>query len=173
MKKLKERSRAPGATPLSHLIAQLVDPVLLRKTGMTTSLLASWPEIAGGRFSEWCAPERLVWTSSDEGRSSKLYGATLLVACEPALMLRLQHGSSELIARVNSFFGYPAVDRLRVVPKSAEPPRPSRKPVLRELDADDYRTIAEATANIESARLKAALTKFGKSVLGRNSKPPR
>lgn len=169
----RTKHRRTAAQPLAQLLAALVDPGLQRKTGMTSGLVASWPEIAGVRLYEGCRPERLVWPSQRSGMPSDLDAATLVVACEPAFILRLQHANGELLARVNSFFGYRAVDRLKIVQSSIAPPRPSRKPVLRPLDTDDRRIIADATANIDNPRLKAALTMLGEGVLGRNAKPPR
>lgn len=156
-----------GARPVADLVSELLDPVLARKAGMTTGLLAAWPELAGPRLAGVCRPERLIWPQRRH-EDDPFEPATLVVACEGASALRLQHQSSELVARVNGFFGYHAIDRLRIVQKQVSDLRPNRKPVLRDLEPSERDGIAAMTARIEDPKLKAALAAFGESVLRRN-----
>jgi hypothetical protein len=160
-----------GARPLGDLVSDLVDPIVAKKAGMTSGLLAAWPEIAGQRLHEVCWPEKLQWAKADGGmsRDGEFQPATLTVACEGAFVLRLQHESRELIARVNAFFGYPAVSRLKIVQRPVRIERPNRKVAVRPLTATDRTTIAQATSRIESPRLRAALERFGEGILGRNA----
>lgn len=134
---------------------------------MSSALVSSWPEIAGPRLAEGTRPEKLIWA----GQRSDLdpfEPATLVVACEGAFALRLQHEAGELLQRIDVFFGYHAVGRLKIVQRAAAPAPPSRKPALGELGPPDRKVIGEATARIESPRLKAALERFGEGVLARN-----
>lgn len=156
-----------GVKPLADLVAGLIDPILARKAGMNSALIASWPEIAGPRLAAGTRPEKLIWAA----RRSDLdpfEPATLIVACEGASALRLQHESGELLQRIEAFFGYRAVGRLKIVQKALPAAPPSLKPAMGPLGEGDRRTIREATAGIENERLKAALERFGETVLGRN-----
>lgn len=160
--------RRRGARPLGDLISGLVDPIVAKKAGMTSGLLSAWPEIVGPRLSDGCRPAKLVWPRRRH-EDDPLLPATLIVACEGAFVLRLQHQAGEVVARVNSFFGYPAVAKLKIEQRPVALVRPNRKPATRPLTASDRQTIASATARIENPRLKAALERFGESVLGRNA----
>lgn len=155
-----------GPRPVCDLVSELLDPVLARKAGMTTGLLAAWPEIVGTRLDGVCRPERLVWPPKRQD-DDPFQPATLVVACEGASALRLQHQTSELVARVNAFFGYPAVDRLKIVQKAVSDSRPDRKPKLRDLEPGEREDIASMTAGIDDPKLRAALAAFGESVLRR------
>ena len=160
-------SRRARITPLADLVSRLVDPILAKKAGMSSALVSSWPEIAGPRLAEGTRPEKLIWAA----RRSDLdpfEPATLVVACEGALALRLQHEAGQLLQRIDVFFGYHAVGRLKIVQRAAPPSPRSRKPNLGELGPTDLKTIGEATARIENPRLKAALERFGESTLARN-----
>lgn len=154
-----------GARPVGDLVADLLDPVLARKAGMTTGLIAAWPEIAGSRLEGVCRPEKLVWPPRrhDDGFEP----ATLVIACEGAAVLRLQHQTSELVGRVNAFFGYPAVARVKIVQKPVRPEGMDRKPKLRDLRPGEREGIEAMTRKIEDPRLRAALTEFGESVFRR------
>lgn len=158
-----------GARPLGDLIAGLVDPIVAKKAGMSAALIQSWPEIAGVRLQEGCRPEKLVWASrrGDDGQSAE--PATLVVACEGAFVLRLQHETQDVLARVNAFFGYPAVAKLRIVQKPILRLRANKKLPRMALDGKQRRSIADATSRIESPRLRSALERYGETVLGRNA----
>ena len=155
-----------GAKPVGDLASALLDPVLARKAGMTTGLIAAWPELVGARLQGVCRPEKLVWPPL-RNEDDPFEPATLVVACEGASVLRLQHQTSELVGRVNAFFGYPAVSRMKIVQKAVADTRPSRKPVLRPLKPSESHDIAAMTQRIEDPKLKAALEAFGASVLQR------
>ncbi|WP_427023438.1 DUF721 domain-containing protein [Aureimonas ureilytica] len=166
--KPQDRKPPRGPRPLSDLVSDLVDPIVARKAGMTSGLLSSWPEIAGLRLQEGSRPEKLIWPPR-RSENDPFDQATLVVACEGAFVLRLQHESRELIGRVNAYFGYPAVARLKIVQRPVQTVRPTRKVPVKPLTPRDRRAISEATSRIESPRLRAALERFGEAVLGRNA----
>lgn len=161
-----------GARPLADLAAALLDPLLVRKAGMTTGLIAAWPAIAGQRLEGVSRPEKLVWPPKRGEADRRLEPATLVVACEGASVLRLQHQSAELLGRVNAFFGYPAVARLKIVQRAVAGPGPGRKPALRALKPSEVEGIRALTAGIDDPKLRAALDAFGESVLQRRPATP-
>ena len=152
---------------MGDLVAGLLDPVLARKAGMSTGLISAWPEIAGLRLAGVSRPEKLVWPPRRQGGEGPFEPATLVVACEGASVLRLQHQASELLGRVNAFFGYPAVARLKIVQKPVAPARPDHRPKLRDLAPSEMDEIRAMTQRIEDPKLRAALLAFGDSVLRR------
>ncbi|WP_279481504.1 DUF721 domain-containing protein [Aureimonas sp. SK2] len=156
-----------GVRPIGDLVSALVEPVVARKAGMSLDLLGAWPEIVGPRLEEGCRPEKLVWPKAYN--DDDMEPATLVIACEGAFALRLQHQVETIIARVNDFFGYRAVSKVRIVQRAVRIERPNRKPATAPLDAGHRRTIHEATARIESDKLRAALERLGESVLARNA----
>ena len=161
------RTRRRGAQPLADLTAGLVDPILARKAGITSALVSAWPEIAGPRLAQGTRPEKLIWAPR-RSDTDPFEPATLVVACEGASALRLSHEAGELLQRIDVFFGYHAVGRLKIVQRAPPVSAPSRKPRVAPIGEDGRRTIEAATARIEDRRLKTALKRFGESVLGRN-----
>lgn len=159
-----------GARPVGDLASALLDPVLARKAGMTTGLIAAWPELVGVRLVGVCRPEKLVWPPR-RNEDDPFEPATLVVACEGASVLRLQHQTSELVGRVNAFFGYPAVARMKIVQKAVAVGRPDRKPRLRALKPSEVSDIAAMTSRIDDPKLREALSAFGDSVLRRLPAP--
>ncbi|KQT61305.1 MULTISPECIES: DUF721 domain-containing protein [unclassified Aureimonas] len=157
-----------GARPVGDLVSGLLDPVLARKAGMTTGLIAAWPELVGAKLDGVTRPDKLVWPPK-RSEDDPFEPATLVVACEGASVLRLQHGTSELLSRVNGFFGYRAVARIKIVQRAVVVHRPSRKPPTRVLRPEERTDIAAMTAGIENDRLRAALSAFAESVKARSN----
>ena len=77
----KQWTNRRGAQPVSDLVSKLLDPVIERRAGMTTDLIASWEEIVGARHAALSRPEKLNWPrqASDD---DPFEPATLVVACD-------------------------------------------------------------------------------------------
>ncbi|KQQ91176.1 DciA family protein [Aureimonas sp. Leaf324] len=167
MKPASPKGPGRAARPIGDLVSQLVEPVVARKAGMSLDLIGAWPEIVGPRLEEGCRPEKLVWPKG-YGDETAL-PATLVIACEGAFALRLQHEVETILSRVNDYFGYRAVDRIKIVQRAVRQVRPNRKPAVGPLTASHRETIRDATARIESDALRRALERLGESVLRRNA----
>lgn len=85
------------------------------------TLVAEWARIAGPQLAGHTAPERLKWprpvgkyaTIEDgcEGRP----GATLTLRVDPSRAFDVEYGRAQLIERINGYFGYRAVERIKIV----------------------------------------------------------
>ena len=158
-----------GIVQISEVANDLIDPVLAKRAGINTMLLGSWDEIAGAEFAECTRPERIAWprrASEMAGEGGGYQPGVLTIACEGARALFLSHQQGEIIQRINGFFGFPAVNQVRIVQKPVSPqnkPRPKPRP-LTGAAAQHLDTLVEG---IEGDALKAALTRLGTAVLGR------
>ena len=153
-----------AAKQLSELANGIVDPVLARRAGINSALLASWNEIVGDNFADCTRPEKIAWPRSrDYGDDGGHRPGVLTIACEGGRALFLSHAQGELIARINSFFGYPAVAQIRIVQKPVLPLGNRRK--LRPLDAVKTRRLESMVEEIENDKLKDAIRRLGKGVL--------
>ena len=155
-----------GAVAVSDVATEILDPVLRRRTGMSVALVQSWEEIAGERLAARSRPEKIVW-SRRGGADDPFEPATLVIACEGAAALHIQHETSEIIGRVNAFLGYGAIGRVRIVQKPVSTPAPMRRPPPRELDAGEKARLSRLTGDIDDDALREALRQLGASVYGR------
>ena len=156
---------------ISEVANGIVDPVLARRAGISTSLLGSWDEIAGEDFADCTRPEKITWPRGglgrDEGMSSSGGGyqpGVLTIACEGARALFLSHAHGELIARINGFFGFPAVRQIRIVqkPVSQTFKHPRKPPPLK---GEAARRLEDMMDGIESEALRKAVERLGTAVL--------
>ena len=152
----KPFERARGGPP--RAIADLMPDVgrsAFRRFGFVqSSVVSRWPEIVGERHARFCAPESIRFPPGE-----KRDGILQLVVA-PAYGPIIQHVIPEIVERVNRFFGYAAVARIKlrqgaVQPQPSEAPRapPSLRPIpvelgdsLRDIGDPELRTVLESLA---------------------------
>jgi hypothetical protein len=98
----------PAAKPVAELIGGTLDPIARKRGLARAELLSWWPEIVGAAYAGRTAPERIRWPRDGTA-------ATLTVRCDPALSLQFAHETDRVRARLNGYFGYPAVGAVRIV----------------------------------------------------------
>ncbi|MEX3007973.1 DUF721 domain-containing protein [Hoeflea sp. TYP-13] len=154
-----------GVVQISEVANGVLDPVLAKRAGINTMLLGMWDEIAGPDFADCTRPEKIKWPRR-ASESDPFEPGALTIACEGARALFLVHSQDQLIQRLNSVFGFPAVDRIKIVQKPVSGASPARKR-LRELPPDRQKHLSDMISGIESKNLRDALTKLGKGVMGK------
>ena len=140
-----QRPRGGQARSISDLMPE-IGRAAFRKFGFVqSSIVTRWPEIAGERYAEISLPESIRFPA---GKKSD---GTLNLIVSGAHAVLMQHVMPEIIERVNRFFGYSAIVRVKMrqgvvtPPKTAEArtmPPPSLKPIPMEL-GDSLRDIGD------------------------------
>jgi hypothetical protein len=165
-RRLHMAGKRPGgnAVPVGDLAGEVIDPLLRKRAGMTLGLIQSWEEIVGDRLAASTRPEKIAWPrrlSEDD----PFEPATLVIACEGAAALRLQHETGEVIDRVNAFLGFAAVGRIKIVQKPVAVARSVRaRP--RTLNSAETAKVETLVTPIEDDGLREALARLGRSVIG-------
>lgn len=162
------KSSRGNPVAVSDLATSILDPLMRKRAGMSVDLVQSWEEIVGDRLAASTRPERIAWPRRLH-EDDPFEPATLVVACEGAAALRLQHESAEVVSRVNSFLGFAAIGRLRIVQKPVSRPQ-TRRPPRRPLTAEETDRLSTLTTEIEDDGLREALRKLGGSVMRMRSK---
>jgi hypothetical protein len=151
--------------PVSDLAARILDPVLRKRAGISIGLVQSWDEIAGPRLSRHSRPEKIQWPRRMH-EDDPFQPAVLVISCEGMAALHLQHETAEVIARVNSFLGFNAVGRIKIVQKPLTGAEEKRKPTFRPLTAPEQKKLAGTVGLIEDDGLRASLERLGATILG-------
>jgi hypothetical protein len=92
--------------------------------------------------------------------------AVLVIACEGAAALHLQHETGEIISRVNAFLGFNAIGRIRIVQKPLSSKMGAPKPRPRTLTAGEKAKLSGTVEKIEDAGLRASLERLGATIVG-------
>jgi hypothetical protein len=140
----------------------------------TATLITDWAAIAGADLAACSAPERLKWphrperTEEDSAPSGRRdakarQGATLVLRVDGARALDVQYRASQIIERINAYFGYAAVAQLRIVqapvgaaahavpPAASRPAAPRTQEVAHIADPGLRDALARLGANIQSS----------------------
>jgi hypothetical protein len=94
----------------------------------TASLVTDWARIVGADLASYTVPERLKWPRcveviEDEADAQR--GATLTLRVDPARALDVEYRARQILDRINSYFGYRAIESVRLVqaPLAIQPVR--------------------------------------------------
>jgi hypothetical protein len=127
------------------------------------SLITEWDTIVGPNLARQTLPEKLSFPRG------KREDATLSIRAMGAIALELQHLEPLILERINGFFGYKAVSRLRLI-HAALPSPPPRRVRTRELSMSEETRIAETTAAVDDPALRESLERFGRALLARTKR---
>lgn len=162
--KAYERPRGGPAKSIAELTPQVGRTAFRRFGFVQSSVVTRWPEIVGEHHAKFCTPEAIRFPPGE-----KADGILQLVVL-PAHAPLIQHVVPEIIERVNRFFGYKAVARVKLRQGDVQPPRaearpaapPSLKPIPFEL-GDSLRDVGDP-------ELRAVLESLARTIGGKEEK---
>jgi hypothetical protein len=130
----------------------------------TATLLTDWAQIAGAELASYTVPDRLKWprggsAEGDELEPVERRGATLVLRVDPARALDVEYRARQILERINAYFGYRAVETIRLVQAPLD--CPAQTPAVA-LPSASIVTPAKAGDD----PLAAALARLERGVLG-------
>lgn len=127
------------------------------------ALITDWPAIVGRDLAGYTAPEKLRWPRAAEmppdaepekkGRP----GAVLILRVEGPRALEVEYKRAEIAERINAYFGYRAINEIKILQAPLPKPAPSRVPKRTEADAVPLPMVADEG-------LRAALERLGAGI---------
>jgi hypothetical protein len=145
-------------------IRDLLDPLMAKRANVDLSLALAWQQVAGEKLSGRTQPLHIQWPQRISPDDAFKPG-TLVVAAEGSVALDLQYSSGELVERINRFFGYPAVSKIRIEQKPVMRFKEKQKRVVPVLNADEKAGLEASLSRIEDEGLRETLFRLGTNVL--------
>lgn len=154
--------RRPGLRMLGATVPKLTGKALRKRGFLESAVVHRWASIVGDDLAGWCAPERVAFPRD------KRAGATLHLVVPGARALELQHLEPILLERINTVFGYDAVERIAIRQGPLPEPRGGKpRPEPRPLDRREEDWISGQLVGFSDPDLKNALQALGRAVLSR------
>lgn len=155
-----QRTNAPKA--LSVSLGRLTRPIMKQRGVALAEIINRWSEIAGPLLTAETQPEKLVYASGAG------HAATLEIGVSPAFALELQHLSPLIIDKINGYFGFRAVEKLRLKQTPIRRPESVRQPERssRPLNAEQRAKLEDLLVGVEDRELRQALENLGQSLFG-------
>ncbi len=150
---------------LAAMLPKVARSALGQRGFAENGIITDWPAIVGPTLAARSAPVKLAFPPGQRRE------ATLTVRVGGSLALELQHLEPLILERLNGYFGYRAVGRLKIqqgplpIPPNARADPPPLEPV-------EEAEIARDVATIADERLREALAGLGRAVR-RDGKAPR
>lgn len=157
--------------PIGAQVLGVARTAFARRGFAEAHILAHWPEIVGSGLAGFSSPEKLVFPRvSGEGAKARRQGATLVLRVDGPVAVEIRHLEPQIVERINAYYGYGAVQRLKLVqgPLPPKPRPPTRQ--IRALKPEERQALAQDLESIEEPALKKALEKLGERVIGAGRK---
>jgi hypothetical protein len=157
----KPSSSSPKRSPprrLADVLHKTLTEAFAKQGFAAVELVTRWPEIVGAEIAAHSQPEKIQWPRTPQAKGVPEPG-TLLLRVEGPAAVEIQHLSGVILERVNQFFGWQAVEgvRLRQAPLA-------RRAAPRALPAPDPAAMARIAATLPEIRddkLRDALARLG------------
>ena len=129
---------------------------------------SKWPDIVGSYFKIYSEPKnitRLPDYENDLGET--IYKSHLNVNVAPAAALEFQHFKDTIIEKINSYFGYKAINDLRIqqnyLPKDEDFNKNKSK--MMPVSLEESELISNEIESLQNNELKDSLMKLGKNIV--------
>ncbi|UNE54896.1 DUF721 domain-containing protein [Bartonella machadoae] len=144
---------------LSETVSRMLDPVLCKRTGLNMALIEHWPQIAGHDIAVHTMPLKIIWKCRAH-QDDVFQPATLVVTCEGFSALKLMHETDELLRRINVFFGYIAIDRIKIEQRCISVLK-NHLPMKSGPNEKDKKRIENMLKEVEDESLRQSLYELG------------
>jgi hypothetical protein len=156
------KKRAFAAAPLADFLNSAMAEAFKRQGFAATDVITHWEDIVGPELARRSEPLRLTWPRREDEDSV----GTLMIRAEGAYAIEIQHSTTQIIERVNRYFGWRCVGRVTIrqgpVAKRRKPPAPPREP-----EASAVAEVARKVGPFEDEALGRSVARLGALVKGR------
>lgn len=154
---MNKPARRPPPRLLSQIAGQAITDAFAKQGFASTGIITHWPTIVGAEIADHAEPLRMIWPRRVHEDDPE--PATLVLRVEGPVALEIQHLSGVIIERVNRFFGFRAVGRIRI--QQAPLARREKKKPLPAPDPAVIAKLAAGMADVTDDGLRDALARLG------------
>ena len=153
--------RRMGLRNIAAMVGNLTRPLVRKRGFFQAEIILHWAEIVGRDLEQFTMPVKY-----NPPRGENAGGGTLVIRVTGPVAIELQHRMPQIIDRVNTYFGYRAVERIKMM--QGDISRPERKVKRPEnVPEGPIRETSEVDiAKIEDPHLREVLTRLGRRISG-------
>lgn len=156
--------KAEGLTRLSEGIAPLLKKLLGKQGLAEIEILSNWINIVGEEIAEYSLPQKIEFKSG-----SRNGGILHLIAAGGAFALEIQHKTPIILEKVNTFFGYRAVEKIKIIQNNTfldtfSDVKNDDKTEKKLVSKEQQTYISGMIKDVQNPDLKARLQSLGESI---------
>ena len=166
---INDERKTKGLSALSQAIQPFAKQLLGQKGFVEIDILTNWTNIVGEDLSAYSMPQKI-----DFKKGEKNNGVLNLLVPSGAFALEIQHREKIIIDKVNQYFGYNAVSKLKIIQNydlsDTLPQETATKKHKSLVTPEEEKYINEVSDEVTDPKLKEILIKLGKSIIDNNKK---
>ena len=160
---LDSKRKSRGFEPISSFAQDRLRTFALKRGFAITRLMSDWPAIVGSDIAAFTEPVKI-------SHAHKEMGATLTLLTAGARGPILQMQVPKIIERVNTCYGFDAIEKIKFVqtsPRSHRRRENSHGQPVAEITEEDANNAVLATQGIQNDDLREALESLGRKIFAR------
>ncbi len=136
---------------LNAVVKSITQDIFQKHGFAAASIILDWPIIVGDAFAQLCTPEKIAFPPQKK-REGRLH-----VIASSAVAAEIAFYESQILDKINRYFGYPAVIKI-VVKHTTLKKKPLKAHSRKEISAEH---VASQVQNIQDKQLQQALLDLG------------
>ncbi len=153
-------------TSVSRTIMPLAKQLLGAKGMLEMEILSDWTAIVGEELAQYSLPQKISFRKDERSN-----GTLELLVLSGAFALEIQHRESQILNKINAYFGYDAVAKLKIIQNSCpENFLFTKKPIdnvkKNLVSPEEHNYITEIIKDVDNNELRRHLEILGEAVLG-------
>ncbi|WP_209000637.1 DciA family protein [Labrenzia sp. DG1229] len=171
MAKAITQHKPKEAKMLADLVGKAMTPACRKRGFASVDIVTAWPDIVGERYGTRVLPDKLIWPRQPELSDPEKppQPATLVVHTDGATAMMLSHDSAQVIERINTFYGWAAIGRIKILQKPVRTRQTEQPKPLRSLTEREEEKLDKSLEGVENDRLREALKKLGAQVIAKGT----
>ena len=153
--------RRNGLRNVAPLVGNLIRPLVRKRGFFQTEIILHWAEIVGRDLEKFTMPVKYI-----QPRGENAGGGTLVIRVSGPVAIELQHRMPQIIDRVNTYFGYRAVERIKMMQGDISRPERTVHTPTSVPEGNIARASEINIAKIEDPHLREVLTRLGRHIAG-------
>ena len=174
MKPLKPNSnRNFKPVKISESLKKINQNVLYKFGKLDYIIHTKWPEIVGIFFIQHSEPQKIITIPVSSNKNGEtIYEKYLHVNVTPAAAVEFQHFQNKIIEKINSFFGYKAINGIKIHQKLINKNKYSpKKNLLKNVSMEQKKIeIKNTIEEINDKKLEESLINLGFSITNEENK---
>lgn len=155
-----KRRKYEGLSPLVPEIRALTKTALGARGFAGTDIIECWEDMIGSDLSKGAQPEKLVFE-----KNNRTHGTLHVRTAGGAFAMLFEHQKERVIARINAFFGYPAVSHIKITQGALKLHAPKPVKIKPKLSDQALKELNEKVSVIEDEALRETTFEIGKAIL--------
>ena len=154
-----------GLSNLNQEVKKLTQNALGKHGFVQVELLSHWTEILGPELAYGIKPVGLVFAAKE-----RTNGTLKVQTAGGAFALLFEHQKGQVIEKINTYFGYPAISQIKIEQNAMKLHTPKPQEMPWPLDEKEIEKLAQKVSKIDDEELRKKMLDIGIQLIQKRHK---